>query len=554
MSEKYLVGLDFGTLSGRAIVVRASDGREMGSAVTEYRHGVMDRTLIAGDNRELPLEFALQVPSDYEEVLATAIPNAIENAGIDPKAIVGVGIDATSATVFVTDKDGRPLAEREEFKNNPHAYIKLWKHHGAQKQADRIVSLAESRNENWLSRYGGVLSSELLLPKVLELFEEAPEVYEATDVIVDLVDWATWRLTGKLSFSAGDSGYKRMYQDGAYPSREFLEELAPGFGSVFEEKMAGDIIPLGAKAGEITAEIAEITGIPQGTPVASGNIDAHVVVAGANAVATGQLTSILGTSTCHIISNEQCLPVPGVFGIVDGGAVDGLWGYEAGQTAVGDIFAWFANTHTPAEYKKKAESEGKSVLEYLTDLASQQKIGEHGLVALDWFNGNRSPLSDSNLSGLIIGQTLTTKPEDTYRALVESTIFGARVIIENFERHGVKVEEIVAAGGLLKNTFYMQTLADVTRRRISISEAEQTGALGATVFAAVAAGVYENVGDAAQAMSNVRKDAYVPNEENSKKYDELFAVYKELFEYFSRKSASPMHQLKAIKARTHKDN
>lgn len=553
-NDKYIVGIDFGTLSGRAVVVRASNGEQLGTAVTEYRHAVMDRTLDAGDGQKLPPEFALQVPADYIEVLGTAVPNAVKDAGVDPADIVGIGIDATSATVFFTDAEGNALCEQEKFKNNPHAYIKLWKHHGAQDQADRLVAAAEERGEEWLERYGGVLSSELLLPKALEVFEKAPEVYEETAEIVNLLDWVTWKLTGTLSYAAGDSGYKRMLQDGEYPSKDYLKSVAPGFEDVFETRMNKEVLPLGAKVGGLTEEMAELTGLKAGTAVASGNIDAHVVVAGANAVRPGQLTAILGTSSCYVINGEDYKNVPGTFGIVDGGAVDGYWGFEGGQTAVGDIFAWFTDNCVPAEYAQKAARKGISLHDFLVAKAADQEVGEHGLIALDWHNGNRSILADARLSGLVIGQTLTTTPEDTYRALLEATLFGTRVIIENFEEHGVQVEEIVAAGGLLKNSFYMQLMADITRRPISVSEAEQTGALGSAVFAAVAAGVYEDVFQAAEAMANVRKDAYLPNEDRAAKYDALFEIYKELHDQFGRNPNSPMYRLKDIKAKAYESS
>lgn len=549
MTEKYLVGVDFGTLSGRAVVVRASDGKQMGTAVTEYKHGVMDRTLDAGDGQKLPPEFALQNPGDYVDVLTEAIPGAIKDAGVDTADIVGVGIDATSATVFVTDADGKPMCEYEEFANEPHAYVKLWKHHGGQDQADRIIALAKERGEEWLERYGGILSSEMLFPKVLETYEKAPEVYKKAAHFVNLLDWITWQLTGELTFAASDSGYKRMYTDGEYPSKEFNEALAPGFGDVFETKMNAPIKQLGEKVGEVTAEMAKLTGLPEGVAVAAGNIDAHVVVAGANAVKPGQMTAIIGTSGCYVINSEDYKPVPGVFGNVEGGAVPGLWGIEGGQTAVGDVFAWFERAAVPESYEIAAREAGKPILDYLMDKAFEQEIGEHGLVALDWFNGNRSILSDARLSGGIIGLTLQTTPDEIYRALMEATVFGIRVIVENFEEHGVPVTEIVAAGGLLKNHHFMQLLADITRRPVSISEAEQTGALGAAVFAAVAAGVYDDVYAAGEAMAQVRESAYVPNERATERYDELYEIYKQLHDYFGTEETGIMYKLKDIRAR-----
>ncbi|MDP9806609.1 L-ribulokinase [Trueperella bonasi] len=554
MSEKYLIGVDFGTLSGRAVVVRASDGVQVGTAVTEYKYAVMDRTLDAGDGQKLPPEFALQNPSDYVDVLGEAIPNAIKDAGIDRDDIVGVGIDATSATVFVTDEDGKPLSEYDEFKNEPHAYVKLWKHHGGQDQADRIIALAEERGEPWLERYGGILSSEMLFPKVLETFEKAPHVYEKAAHFVNLVDWVTWKLTGELSFAASDSGYKRMLTDGEYPSVEFNEALAPGFGDVFEKKMNAPIKQLGEKVGTVTEEMAELTGLPAGVAVAAGNIDAHVVVAGANAVKPGQMTAIIGTSGCYVINSEEYHAVPGVFGNVEGGAVPKLWGIEGGQTAVGDVFAWFECNSVPEAYEQAAREEGKSILDYLMDKAFEQEIGEHGLVALDWLNGNRSILSDARLSGGIIGLTLQTTPDEIYRALMEATVFGIRVIVENFEEHGVPVTDIVAAGGLLKNRHFMQLLADITRKPVSVSEAEQTGALGSAIFASVAAGVYDDVYEAAEKMAQVKENAYVPNEEAAAKYDELFAIYKQLHDYFGREETGIMYKLKDIRARAFEES
>ena len=447
MNNKYVVGLDFGTLSGRAVVVRASDGAEMGSAVHEYPHGVMDRTLSAADGRKLPPDFALQDPADYLETLEVIVRGAVEDAGVDPGQVVGIGLDVTSATVVAATRDGTALCQLPEFRNEPHAWVKLWKHHGAQDQADRIVKLAQERREPWLARYGGILSSEMLMPKVLETLERAPQVYRATDVFCTALDWLTWRLTGVLTFSAGDSGYKRMYQDGTYPSRDYLMHLNPEFADVFTDKMNAPVLPLGARVGGLTPEFAERLGLPAGITVASGNIDAHVTAAAVQAVENGQMTAIMGTSACYVVPGPQLKEVPGMFGVVDGGIVDGSWGFEAGQTAVGDIFAWFIDNCVPGSYFDEADHRGISVHDLLTEKCARQEVGAHGLIALDWHNGNRSVLADANLSGMILGQTLTTTPEDQYRALLESTAFGARTIIESFRDSGVEINELVVAGG-----------------------------------------------------------------------------------------------------------
>lgn len=544
--EKYTIGIDFGTLSARAVVAGVSNGEIIGTSVMDYPHGVMDKALTAGDGRALPHDFALQVPADYIEVMTTVVPEAVREAGIDPATVIGIGIDVTSATVIVTDAEGTPICENPEFVNNPHAYVKLWKHHGAQDQVERIVALAKERNASWLSRYGGTLSSEMLLPKSLETLEKAPEVYAATAEIIDILDWLTWNLTGELTYAAGSSGYKRMYQDGEYVSREFLEALNPEFGGAFEEKMSHAVMPLGARIGGLTEDFAQRLGLSAGIAIAAGNIDAHVHAASVGAVASGQLTGILGTSTCWVLPSTELREVPGVFGIVDGGIVDGCWGYEAGQSAVGDSFAWFVDNCVPADLTAEAASRGISVHALLTEQAAAQEIGAHGLVALDWWNGNRSTLVDAKLSGLMIGQTLATTAADQYRALVESTAFGARMIIENFEEHGVPISEVRVAGGLLKNEFLMQLYADVTRKSFSSATVEQAGAQGSAIFAAVAAGEYDTLVAAAGQMGGFKKDAYVPCEESAAKYDELYAIYKRLYNFFGREDET-MHELRRIR-------
>ena len=544
----HVIGLDFGTLSVRAVIVRVADGQVLAESVREYPHGVMDRTLEAGDGRALPPDFALQVPQDYLDTVSQVIPEALELSGIDPDSVIGIGLDVTSATVIVTDAQGTPLNEDPRFVNNPHAYIKLWKHHGGQDQADRIVALAKERGESWLARYGGTLSSEMLMPKALETLERAPEVYEAAAEILDILDWLTWKFTGELAYAAGDSGYKRMYQDGKYPSREFLEELNPDFVGVFEEKMSHPVVPLGAAVGGLTPEFAQIFGLPAGVAVASGNIDAHVHAASIDAVRPGQLTGVLGTSSCWVLPATDPIDVNGVFGLVDGGVSEGSWAYEAGQSAVGDIFAWFVDNCVPAADVDAAKERGISVHELLTERAATQEVGEHGLVALDWWNGNRSILVDTQLTGLIIGQTLATTSADQYRALMEATAFGARVIIDNFETTGVPVSEIRVAGGLLRNTFLMQMYSDITRRTLFVARETQAGAHGSAIFAAVAGGAYPSVDQAASAMGGVGEMVYEPDEARADQYDELFELYRHLHDLFGRED-STMRQLKAIRRR-----
>lgn len=545
--KKYVLGIDFGTLSARACVFDVTDGTELGSGTHEYAHGVMDDKLDAGDGQRLPPEFALQVPADYIESMTESVTAALQASDIDANDVIGIGIDFTSATVLACKQDGTPLCELDEFKNNPHAYVKLWKHHGASEQADRIVELAEKKGVEWLDRFGGAVSSELAIPKILETLEEAPEVYQATEVFCDAVDWIPWILTDVPHLAAGDTGYKKLYQDGKFPDPEFMRELNPDFENVVAEKLDLPLMPLGGKVGGLTAEYAEKLGLPEGIAVATGNIDAHVTAAAVKAVENGQLTAIMGTSACYLVSNEQAKIVDGMFGVVDGGIVDGAWGYESGQTAIGDIFAWFLRNCVPASYSQEAEKRGISIHEYLSELAAEQQIGEHGLIALDWHNGNRSVLMDPKLSGLMIGMTLATKPEDQYRALLEASCFGARTIIEAYEKSGVDVTEVIVAGGLVKNKLLMQMLSDILHKPLSMADNQQPGAHGSAVFAAVAAGAYDDVRAAAAAMGSKQENVFLPDEQRGKEYDVLFDEYTRLHDYFGRGGDDVMHRLRQLR-------
>ncbi|TQL48819.1 L-ribulokinase [Homoserinimonas aerilata] len=542
-SERHVIGVDYGTLSGRAVVVRVSDGAELASATLDYPHAVMDTTL-AASGATLPPEWALQVPADYVAVLRTAVPEAVAKAGIDPSSVIGIGTDFTASTPLPVLADGTPLNELPEYETNPHAYVKLWKHHAAQGQADRINELAAARGEAWLPRYGGLISSEWEFAKGLQLLEEAPELYERMDHWVEAADWIVWQLTGSYVRNACTAGYKGIWQDGEYPSREFLGALNPAFAGFADDKVAHEIGQLGDAAGTLSAQAAAWTGLPEGIAVAVGNVDAHVTAPAAQAVEPGQMLAIMGTSTCHVMNSDVLAEVPGMCGVVDGGIVSGLYGYEAGQSGVGDIFAWYVKNQVPASHHEAADAAGKSIHQYLTDLAAEHPVGAHGLVALDWHSGNRSVLVDHELSGVVVGATLTTRPEEVYRALLEATAFGTRKIVETFNASGVPVTEFVVAGGLLKNAFLMQTYSDILRMPISTIASEQGPALGSAIHAAVAAGAYPDVRAAGAAMGKVTRDAYTPNEAAADAYDELYADYELLHDYFGRGANDVMKRLK----------
>jgi L-ribulokinase len=544
--DRYVIGVDYGTLSGRAVVVRVSDGAELGSGVLDYPHAVMDTTL-ASTGAKLPPEWALQVPSDYVDVLKVAVPAALKDAGIDPSQVIGIGTDFTACTVLPVLADGTPLNELAEFGDRPHAYVKLWKHHAAQGQATRINEIAAERGESWLPRYGGFISSEWEFAKGLQLLEEDKEIYDRMDHWVEAADWIVWQLSGVYLRNACTAGYKGILQDGQYPSEDFLAALNPEFAKFAVDKVAHEIGQLGSSAGTLTAEAAAWTGLPEGIAVAVGNVDAHVTAPAARATQPGQMVAIMGTSTCHVMNSDILREVPGMCGVVDGGIVSGLYGYEAGQSGVGDIFAWYVNNQVPGRYFEDASKAGRSIHEHLTELGKDQPIGAHGLVALDWHGGNRSVLVDTELSGTVIGATLATRAEEVYRALFESTAYGTRKIVETFDAAGVPVTEFIAAGGLIKNPVLMQIYSDVLRMPVSILTSAQGPALGSAMHAAVAAGAFETIRDAADAMGKCDTAVYTPNPAAADAYDALYAEYNLLHDYFGRGANDVMHRLKTIR-------
>lgn len=542
----YTIGVDFGTLSGRALLVDTRDGSEVATAVFDYPHGVMDEHLPSG--KSLPPEWALQHPQDYLDVFTHTIPAVLKASGINPQEVVGIGIDFTASSPMPVKADGTPLCFLPTHQDEPHAYVKLWKHHAGQAQADRINEVARQRGETWLKRYGGKYSSEWFFSKLLQILDENPAVYNEIDVFIECADWVIWQLTGVLTRNTCTAGYKMLVQDGKYPSPDYFEALHPAFKQVIAEKVSGEFAPLGGKAGELTEKMAAQLGLPAGIAVAVGNVDAHVTAPAVKATQSGVMVMIMGTSTCHIMSGDSLQVVDGMCGVVDGGIIDGLYGYEAGQSGVGDIFGWFVDHAVPSEYDDAAKAAGINVHDYLEREATKQKVGEHGLIALDWWNGNRSTLVDVDLSGVLVGATLATRAPDIYRALIESTAFGTREIIEAFESHGVAVKELVAAGGLPeKNALLRQIYADVTGRTLKLAGSAQAPALGSAMHAAVAAGVYPNIHAAAEKMGKLKAEVVSPIPENQAIYDQLYAEYKALYDYFGRGANDVMKRLKKIR-------
>jgi L-ribulokinase len=555
MSEnKYTIGIDFGTESGRAVLVETKTGKEIATSIYSYENGVIDEKLpLAGAPVQLEPEWALQDPQDYIRTFQNAVPDMLSLAGVNSEDVIGIGIDFTACTMLPVKRDGTPLCTLPDYRRNPHSWVKLWKHHAAQPEADKINATARRMEETWLDRYGGKISSEWFFAKTLQILDEAPDIYDAADRLIEAADWVVWQLTGVEKRNSCTAGYKAMWsKKEGYPPDTFFKELDPRLEHIVDQKMSRDIYPIGEKAGELTAQAAEWTGLKAGTAVAIANVDAHVSVPATTVTGSGRMVMIMGTSICHMLLGKDERQVEGMCGVVEDGIIPGLFGFEAGQSGVGDIFAWFLDNCIPAAYQREAREREMDIHQLLEEKAAVQKPGQHGLLALDWWNGNRSVLVDVDLSGLLIGATLGTKAEDIYRALVEATAYGTRIIIEAFEKNGVRVDELVACGGLPeKNKMLMQIYADVTGRNFKISAAKQTPALGSAMFGAVAAGRraggYDTVFEAARHMARLKDEMYQPIPANQKIYDRLFAEYVRLHDYFGRGENNVMKTLKQIR-------
>lgn len=549
---KYTIGLDYGTLSGRALLVNTATGEEIADAVYEYPHQVMDSQLPCG--KKLGMDWALQHPQDYVDVLKHTIPEVIAKSGVDAADIIGVGVDFTACTMLPVLKDSTPLCMLPEYEENPHAYVKLWKHHAAQPQATKLNRIAKELNVDWLDTFGGKISSEWLIPKIWQIYEEAPEIYSAADKFIEAADWIVWQMCGKETRNACCAGYKALWnKKNGYPPKSFFKALDPGLENLVEEKLGTDISPIGDKAGEITAEAAKLTGLKEGTAVAVGTIDAHVFVPAVGITGEGEMLAIMGTSTCHMLLGHEEKQVPGMCGVVADGIMPGLYGFEAGQCCVGDSFQWFIDNCLTESITAEAKEKSISVHKLLREKCQAKKPGESGLLALDWFNGNRSVLCDVDLTGMILGMTLQTKPEDIYRALIESTAYGTKMIVDTFTENGVEVNTFYAAGGISqKDPMTMQIYADVLNIPVKIAGTTQGGALGSAIFGAVAAGSenggYDDVYKAAAVMGKVKDTVYTPIKENAEIYAKLYAEYKTLHDYFGRGENDVMKRLKKIAA------
>lgn len=534
---QYVIGIDYGTLTARAVLVDVDTGKVVSTSTKDYKHGVMDQFMPDGVT-PLPHDWALQHPQDYLDCLSAIIPDVLRMANVSADQVIGIGTDATECTMVPIKKDGTPLCFLPEFKNNKHAYVKLWKHHSPQKYADLITETAKKRNEPFLDRYGGKVSSEWMFPKLMETLIEAPEVYSAADLFIELADWITLILTGEEKRNSCTAGYKALWQKGVgYPSKDFWKDVHEKMEDVIESKLSSKIYPLGTKAGTITPSAARLTSLKEGTPVAVGAGDGHVAFFGAGITKAKSMLIVFGTSGVSELLSKNGESIPGICGVCEDGIMPGYFGLEAGQCCLGDHFKWFSKKCVSHDLHMKAKEKGIPILEFLDQEAEKINPGQSGLIALDWWNGNRSVLGNSNLSGLLIGMTLQTTSIEIYKALVESVAYGERIIIDHFKNHGANVKEIIATGGIAeKSAFVMQTYADVTNLEIKVVDVQNATAMGSAILGAVASGYYKSIKKATEAFKPGVRSVYTPNPKNVAIYNQLFKQYSLLHDLFGKEN------------------
>ncbi len=542
----YAIGLDYGTNSCRSLIVDIENGNEISTHVFNYPSGESGVIL---DSRDPNL--ARQNPADYLLGIEVTIIEAIKKAKVSdknfsPDKIIGIGVDTTGSSPMPVDVEGTPLCFIDKFKNNPSAMVWLWKDHTSYAEAEQITELAAKEYPDYLAKIGGVYSSEWFWSKIFHCSKENKEVFDSAYSFVEICDWIPAILVGdtkpdNLKRSICAAGHKAMFnsQWGGLPDSKFLEKLSPGL-SALRNRITNKAYSAEERVGYLSKEWADKLGLSTKVSVAVGAFDAHMGAVGAG-IKTGTLVKILGTSTCDIMvspNDKKLADIPGVCGIVNGSVMDGYFGIEAGQSAVGDIFLWFMNNLVPEKFGKTQDERFAN----LGKTASELKPGETGLMALDWNNGNRTILVDVRLTGLLIGQTLYTQPHEIYRTLIEATAFGALAIIDRIEENGVKINEVINCGGLaIKSPLIMQIYADITGRPMKISKSEQTPALGAAMFGAVSAGKevsgFDNVLQAQKVITGTSK-TYEPNKQNHLVYRKLYKIYKQLHDGFGTKDGN----------------
>lgn len=545
--ELFSIGVDFGTTGGRAALVNIRDGSIAAEAYHDYKYGVMLKNFIDGST--LPENYAVIHPDDYLNIMISTIQQIM--VGIDPKSVIGIGVDCSSCTMMPVKKDGTPLCRNVEFNTNPHAFAKVTRHRAAKRQAQRFYDVAVETNQEWLKYYNNYISAEWLFPKILETLEEAPEVYNEADYFMEATDWLAWQLTGNLFKTSYSAGFKAFYIDGKYPSTEYFTIVNSGLSDVLK-KIDIPMIPSQYKAGNLTPEMAEILGLTTNTAVCHGMVDIVSSIIGVQAANKNKMIGIFGDFATLVTISDKKEYVDGINGPVPISANAQTYYYKAFQNCMGLNYAWFQNTLVPPEYHENARHAGRNLHSYLAQLMQKLKPGENGIIALNWLKGNSSLLYNKNLSCMFVGMTLDTKIEHMYRAVIEAMAFDTRKIKEALNSKGIVFDEIYGIGIIAeRNPFIMQIYADVLGVTIKVAGSPMTPVLGSAALGAVAAGSenggYDNIITASKAMGKIREDKiYHPIPENAEIYNKLYQTYCRLYDIFGKENPEIMENLRKI--------
>lgn len=537
----YSIGLDYGTESCRAALLDLQTAQIVSVVEQAYTHGVITEKLYG---TQLKNNLVIQNPNDYIDCMKNLIAQLVEEQQVEVNSIKAIGIDFTSCTVLPVDASFNPLCNQEIFQQHPQAYAKLWKSHSAFQEAAHITEVLS--DHPYLKKYGGIISSEWLLPKLLELKKDAPDIFKASTYYMEAGDWLVSKLTNQLVRSSCQAGFKGLWQkEAGFLNSETLQAIDPDFTNLYDTKLAGKAVSAGNFVGNLTSQMGSELSLHTDVAVAVSIIDAHSAVVGAGLSKSNEMLIVMGTSSCHMLLSDEERLIPGVAGVVEDGIFEGLYAYEAGQVAVGDIFSYFVREQLPASYVEEAKQKGCTVFDVLNAYAAEMVTGSHGLVALDWHNGNRSPYVNPNLSSVVIGETLQTKPYEKYRALIEGTAFGTKLIVELFLQSGLAIDNIILAGGIpRKNPLLVQIYADVLQKPVVVLEETQIPARGAAILGAAAYGQIP-LQEATRKYGVSEQVIVEPSKENQAVYETLYQNYKALVELFHNNPImSELHELK----------
>jgi L-ribulokinase len=529
----YSIGIDYGTASGRVFLVDTSNGAIISSYIKEYPHGTISGSL---NGQKLPQNYFLQHAEDYTQILEQGVTHVLNDSQVDPNEVIGIGIDFTSCTIVFLDDNFEPLHTKSEYENNPHSYVKLWKHHGAQEQADLMNEISAQYNKHWLDNYGHSVNCEWMIPKILEVKQQAPEILEATSYIMEAGDYLVSLLTNKNLRSNCGIGFKGFYNEEEGFNYEFFAAVDSELPDIVKEKCEAPVVKIGESAGSLSAHYQQLWGLNANVQISPYIIDAHSGVLGVGAIQQGEFTPVIGTSTCHLMLDAKQAPIPAITGSVKDAIIPGLYAYEAGQAAVGDLFNYSAQ-QAPKAIVDEAERQNISVLEHLENLAKEIAIEDQHVTVLDWHNGNRSILSDSQLTGSIFGLTLQTPFAMVHRAHIEATAFGTKLIMQQFENNNIPVHTVFASGGIPKKSdLLVDIYANVLNKEVVVLDSSNATALGAAMLGANVGGAYADLETTVENMKQAVLYRKQPEAEKVKAYEHLFNKYKALHDLLGREN------------------